>query len=217
MYSSPCPSATTRERSALQRRCMAAGFNAEIRDQEMQRFTLQTIESAPEESRSTLQALQQSLGFLPNGIATMAKRTVLVNSFAGSFGDFHGGSLNEIERQVVLLTNAVAIRCPLPVAIHSPFAIEDGIAESEVKAVRDGQLPEDPKYAALSALAKALVETRGNVTEADVEKFTSAGYSKVQILEVIMAVGVSTLAATTANMAGTPVDERFKAQTWSAA
>jgi alkylhydroperoxidase family enzyme len=111
----------------------------------------------------------------------------------------------------------VAIRCPLTVAIHSTFAIEDGIAESEVKAVRDGKLPRDPKYAALSALAKTLVESRGNVTEADVEKFTSAGYSKVQILEVIMAVGVSTLAATTANMAGTPVDERFKAQTWSAA
>jgi alkylhydroperoxidase family enzyme len=133
------------------------------------------------------------------------------------FGSFHGGSLNEIERQVVLLTNAVAIKCPLTVAIHSTFAIEDGIAESEVKAVRDGKLPRDPKYAALSALAKTLIETRGNVTEADVEKFTSAGYSRVQILEVITAVGVSTLAATTANMAGTPVDRRFKAQTWSAA
>jgi alkylhydroperoxidase family enzyme len=187
------------------------------RNEAMQRFTLQTIESAPEKSRSTLQALQQSLGFLPNVIATMANSPVLLNGFAGSFGSFHGGSLNEIERQVVLLTNAVAIKCPLTVAIHSTFAIEDGIAESEVKAVRDGKLPQDPKYAALSALAKALIENRGNVTEADVEKFTAAGYSKVQILEVITAVGVSTLAATTANMAGTPVDERFKAQTWSAA
>jgi alkylhydroperoxidase family enzyme len=204
-------------RPALQQRCIAAGFNAEMRYQAMQRFTLQTIESAPEESRSTLQALQQSLGFLPNVIATMANSPVLLNGFAGSFGSFHGGSLNEIERQVVLLTNAVAIKCPLTVAIHSTFAIEDGIAESEVKAVRDGKLPRDPKYAALSALAKTLIETRGNVTEADVEKFTSAGYSRVQILEVITAVGVSTLAATTANMAGTPVDKRFKAQTWSAA
>ena len=183
----------------------------------MQRFTLQTIESAPEESRPTMQALKQGLGFLPNVIATMANSPVLLNGFAGIFGSFHGGSLNEIERQVVLLTNAVTIKCPLTVAIHSTFAIEDGIAESEVRAVRDGKLPRDPKYAALSVLAKTLVETRGNVTEADVEKFTSAGYSKVQILEVITAVGVSTLAATTANMAGTPVDERFRAQTWSAA
>jgi hypothetical protein len=150
MYSSHCRSATTRERSALQRRCIAAGFNAEIRYQAMQRFSLQTIEPAPEESRSTLQALQQSLGFLPNVIATMANSPVLLNGFAGSFGSFHGGSLNEIERQVVLLTNAVAIKCPLTVAIHSTFAIEDGIAESEVKAVRDGKLHRDRKYAALS-------------------------------------------------------------------
>jgi hypothetical protein len=100
---------------------MAAGFNAKIRYQEMQRFTLQTIESAPEESRPTLQALQQSLGFLPNVIATMANSPVLLNGFAGSFGSFHGGSLNEIERQVVLLTNAVAIRCPLTVAFIPPL------------------------------------------------------------------------------------------------
>jgi alkylhydroperoxidase family enzyme len=183
----------------------------------MQRFTLQTIESAPEKSRPTLQTLESRFGFIPNVMATMANSPVLLNGFVGSFGSFHGGSLNECEKQILLLTNAVTIKCPWTVAAHSTFAIEDGVAESEIKAIRDGKLPQDRKYAALSALTKALIEKRGNVTEADIEKFTSAGYSKVQILEVITGVGISTMAATTTNMAGTPVEDRFKPQAWSAA
>jgi alkylhydroperoxidase family enzyme len=182
----------------------------------MQRFTLQTIESAPEESRPTLQTLESKFGFIPNVMATMANSPVLLNGFAASFGSFHGGSLDECEKQILLLTNAVTIKCPWTVAAHSTFAIEDGVAESEIKAIRAGKLPQDRKYAALSALTKALIENKGNVTEADIEGFTSAGYTKSQILEVVTGVGVSTMAATTTNMAGTPVEDRFQPQAWSA-
>ncbi len=182
----------------------------------MQRFTLQTIESAPENSRATLQTLESKFGFIPNVMATMANSPVLLNGFVGSFGSFHSGSLDECEKQILLLTNAVTIKCPWTVAAHSTFAMEDGVAESEIKAIRAGKLPQDRKYAALSALTKALIEKRGNVTEADIESFTSAGYSTSQILEVITGVGVSTMAATTTNMAGTPVEDRFKPQAWSA-
>jgi alkylhydroperoxidase family enzyme len=102
------------------------------------------------------------------------------------------------------------------VAAHSTFALEDGMSETDVKAIRAGRLPEDPKYAALSGITRALIEKRGNVSEADIEKFTSAGYAPVQIFEVITSIGISTMAATTTNMAGTPVEARFKAQSWSA-
>jgi alkylhydroperoxidase family enzyme len=183
----------------------------------MQRFELRTIESAPEKSKPTLKALEEKFGFLPNVMATMANNPVLLNGFVGSFGSFHGGSFNEIEKQVLLLTNAVTIKCPWTVAAHSTFAIEDGIAESEVKAIREGKLPKDRKYAALAALTKALIEKKGDVTDADIERFTSAGYSKAQILEVVTGVGVSTMAATTTNMARTPIEARFRPQAWSPA
>jgi alkylhydroperoxidase family enzyme len=180
----------------------------------MHRFTVHTIESAPEKSRATLQALEQKFGFLPNVMATMAENPVLLNGFAGSFGSFHGGSLDECEKQALLLTNAVTLKCPWTVAAHSTFALEDGMPESDVKAIRAGKLPEDPKYSALSAMTRALIEKRGNVSDADIERFTSAGYSRAQIFEVVTSIGISTMAATTTNMAGTPVEARFKAQAW---
>jgi alkylhydroperoxidase family enzyme len=64
-------------------------------------------------------------------------------------------------------------------------------------------------------MAKALIEKRGNVTEAEIERFTMGGYGHAQILEVIAGIGISTMAATTGNMAGTPVEELFQAHTWA--
>jgi len=68
----------------------------------------------------------------------------------------------------------------------------------------------DPKYAALSGLTRALIEKRGNVSEAEIRPFTAAGYAEVQILEVVAGIGVSTMAATTTNLAGTPIEDRLK-------
>jgi alkylhydroperoxidase family enzyme len=183
----------------------------------MTTFPVHTIESAPESSRPTLQALAQKFGFLPNVMATMAGAPALLNGFAASFGSFHGGSFNECEKQALLLTNAVTIKCPWTVAAHSTFALEDGMAEADVRAIRAGALPKDPKYAALSRLTRALIERRGNISQVEIDAFMAAGYSQTQILEVITSIGVSTMAATTTNLAGTPIEDRFQAQRWSPA
>jgi alkylhydroperoxidase family enzyme len=181
------------------------------------KFTVHTIETAPEKAKPTLQALEQKFGFLPNVMASMANNPVLLDGFAAAFSSFHGGSLDECEKQALLLTNAVTIKCPWTVAAHSTFALEDGMAPADVQAMRRGELPAHPKYAALSGLTKALIERRGAIGEAELERFTAAGYAPVQIFEVITGIGISTMAATTTNMACTPVEERFQAQAWTAA
>jgi alkylhydroperoxidase family enzyme len=183
----------------------------------MPTFMLHTLQSAPEKSKQTLQLLTEKFGFLPNVMATMAESPVLLNGFAGSFGSFHGGSLDECEKQTLLLTNAVTLKCPWTIAAHSTFALEDGMSQGDVDAIRSGKLPKDVKYSALSAISKALIEKRGHLTEVDIQAFISAGYSQSQIFEVITSIGISTMAATTTNMANTPVEERFQPQVWSPA
>jgi alkylhydroperoxidase family enzyme len=183
----------------------------------MQQFSIHTVESAPEKSKPALQGLQQKFGFIPNVAATMAENPVLINAFVGGFTSFHGGSFSEAEKQVLLLTNAVTLKCPWTVAFHSTIALKEGVSGSDVDAIRHAKLPNDPKYSALSGMAKALIEKRGNVTEADIARFASTGYSQVQILEVVTGIGISTMAATTGNLAGTPVEALFRAQTWAPA
>ena len=176
----------------------------------MQRFPLQTAASAPEKCRPTLQTLEQKFGFLPNAIATMANSPTLLSAFVGAFGSFHGGSFDAVERQVLLLTNAVTIGCHWTIAAHSTFALEEGLAASEIAAIRRGDLPKDARLAALSGLTRALIERRGNVGDAEIARFTAAGYAEAQILEVVAGIAVSTMAATTTNLAHTPIEARLR-------
>ena len=181
------------------------------------KFRVHTVDSAPEKSKQSLQGLQKKFGFIPSVAATMAESPVLINAFVSGFVNFHGGSFNEAEKQVLLLTNAVTLKCPWTVAFHSTMALDEGVPVGEVQAIREGNLPTDSKHSALSKMAKTLIEKRGNATAADIEKFVSAGYSETQILEVITGIGISTMAATTGNLSDTPVDDRFKAQAWAPA
>src|SRR5258708_17744896 len=118
----------------------------------MEKFTVHTIESAPEKSKQTLRGMQQKFGFLPNILGSIAENPVLLNGFAATFGSFHGGSFDECERQVLLLTNAVTVKCPWTVAAHSTFAIEDGVSEGDVNAIPDGKVTKNPKNHAPSQI-----------------------------------------------------------------
>jgi alkylhydroperoxidase family enzyme len=180
-------------------------------------FQIHTIETAPEQSKAALQGLQQNFGLIPNVAATMAGSPVLINAFIGAFGNFHGGSFDEREKQVLLLTNAVTLGCHWTVAFHSTVALKAGVAVSDVDAIRRGALPADPKLAALSALTRSLVESKGHAAADDIERFITAGYTRSQVFEVIAGIAISTMAGITGSIARTPIEEPFRAQTWAAA
>jgi alkylhydroperoxidase family enzyme len=103
------------------------------------------------------------------------------------------------------------------VAFHSTIALSAGVAASDVAAIRQGKLPADPALAALSALTRALVESKGHAAAADVDRFVAAGYTRSQVFEVIAGIAISTMAGITGSIARTPIEEPFKAQAWAAA
>jgi alkylhydroperoxidase family enzyme len=178
----------------------------------MQPFRIHTIDSAPDGSKQGLQALQKNFGFVPNAAATMANSPVLLNAFIAAFGSFHGGAFAEAEKQVLLLTNAVALKCAWTTAFHSALAVKTGVAPSDIAAIREGRLPADRKLAAISALARALIDRKGHGAEAAIEQFVAAGHVQAQVLDVIAGIAVSTMAALTATIADTPVEDMFKPQ-----
>ena len=183
----------------------------------MHDFQIHTIETAPEQSKAALQGLQQNFGLIPNVAATMAGSPVLINAFIGAFGNFHGGTFDERQKQVLLLTNAVTLGCHWTVAFHSTIALTAGVAASDVAAIRQGKLPAEPTLAALSALTRALVESKGHAAAADVDRFVAAGYTRSQVFEVIAGIAISTMAGITGSIARTPIEEPFKAQAWAGA
>jgi alkylhydroperoxidase family enzyme len=182
----------------------------------MNRYPIHTVDTAPDGSKQALLGLRQAFGMIPNLAATMANVPAVVNSFVAAFGQFAGGTFSGGQRQILLLSNAVANSSAWAVAFHSTMALKEGVDPQDVEAVRRGGTPTDARLAALSALTRALIEGRGHLAVADAKAFTAAGFDDNQLLEVITGVALSTLANYTANIAQPPLDGPFQAQAWSA-
>jgi alkylhydroperoxidase family enzyme len=181
----------------------------------MTSFPVYTSESAPERSKPALQQLQSAFGMIPNIAGAMATSPVLINSLVGLFGNVHGGSFTEAQVQILLLTDAVTNRSAWAVAFHTTLALKEGIDRADVQAIRDGRLPKDNKLAALSALAKTMIEKRGRLDEKDVDRFLGAGFGNDHLLEVIAAVAASTITNYTGSITKPPLEAPFQAHAWA--
>ena len=129
----------------------------------MSSYPVHTIESAPAQSKPVLRQLQQTFGLIPNIAGAMAASPVLINGFIGLFERVHASSLTEPQIQTLLLTNAVTNASEWPVAFHTALALKEGVHPADVDAIRQGSEPPETKLAALSALARTLIEKRGRL------------------------------------------------------
>jgi AhpD family alkylhydroperoxidase len=134
----------------------------------------------------------------------------------GVFQQVHSGSLTEQEIQIVLLTDAVANSCSYAVAFHTALARKQGVSFEETDAIRQRRGPTDKRFAALSTLAKTLIEKRGGVSHQELDSFIAAGFTKEQVLEVIAVVAASTITNYAGTIANPPLEDPFRQYAWRA-
>lgn len=180
----------------------------------MPNYPVQTIASAPEGSKSALEQLKKTFGVVPNIVGAIATSPKLINSLVGLFGQVHSPGLTEAENQIVLLTDAVTNSSTYAVAFHTALALQQGISSEETTAIRDRRLPTNKRFAALSGLAKALIEKRGHLAEPELDSFNAAGFTKEQVLEVIAIVAASTITNYTGTIANPPLEDAFRQHAW---
>lgn len=182
----------------------------------MTHFPVYTLDTAPELSRPALSGLAQAFGLVPNIAGAMAGSSRLINGLVGVFGQVHGGSFTEAEIQVLLLTNAVTNSAAWAVAFHSFLALKEGLAAADVDAIRQRRLPQDARLAALSRLARGLIENRGHIDDETSAAFMEAGFGQPLLLEVILVVAASTMTNYTASVAQPALDDFLESYAWSA-
>jgi alkylhydroperoxidase family enzyme len=182
----------------------------------MAKYPIHTIASAPENSKQGLEQLQKAFGVIPNIAGAIANSPKLINSLVGVFAQVHSSSFTEQEIQTVLLTDAVANSSTYAVAFHTGLAIQAGVSSEETSAVRERRAPTDKRLAALSTLAKTLVEKRGHLSEEEFDSFIAAGFTKEQLLEVIAIVAASTITNYFATIANPTLDAPFQPYVWLA-
>lgn len=178
-------------------------------------FTRYTAETAPEAAKPILEGVKGAFGFVPNLQATMAEAPALLAGYSALWGLVEQTSLSPTERQVVYMTANYENECHYCMAGHTTLARMGKIAEPIIAALRNGTAIPDAKLEALHAFAGAVVRQRGHLPDAQVQAFLDAGYTRQQVLEVVLIVGTKLLSNYTNHLTGTPLDAFMKGNEWT--
>lgn len=178
-------------------------------------FNIHSIESAPAAARALLQGSLKKYGFIPNLHGGLAEAPVALEAYIELTALFDRSSLSPTERQVVLLVASAENHCRYCVAAHSTIAKRMVKADPAiVDAIRNLQPLSDPKLDALANFTRNVVKNRGVVRGQAFDNFITAGYSRAQVLEVVLGVSFKTLSNYTNHIIDTPLDSAFQTEAW---
>ena len=182
----------------------------------MPEFPIHTIDSAPEEARAALRRLRDGFAFVPNLHGGLAEAPAALAAYLDLSARFDATSLTPAERQIVLLSASYENRCDYCMAAHSTVAAFAGLPPAAIAALRRGEPIAEPRHEALRRFTLALVRRRGRLAEAEVSGFLASGFTRSQVLEVLVGVALKTLSNYYNHLAHTPLDVPFAAQRWEA-
>lgn len=181
----------------------------------MVQFTAHTAENAPSDSRPMLEGIGNAFGFVPHLFGVFAESPAALKGALAVYDAFSSSSLSPAEQQLVMLAVSEANGCAYCVAAHSTLAKRAaGVDAGLVDAVRGRATLPDTKFDALVTFTRKVVEQRGHLSDAEVGTFLNAGYSKAQLIEVLLGVGMKTFNNYVDHIARTPLNEEFSAEAW---
>jgi uncharacterized peroxidase-related enzyme len=176
-------------------------------------FADHTIETAPAGARAALEGAKRKFGGVPKPLARLAASPTAVAAFHDLLAHFDGASLDEREREVVAFVVATTNACHYCVALHSRLAGKtlDG---SAIAALRRGEPLADPRLEALRGFTLAVLESRGDVADADRVAFAAAGFSTRHALDVVVGIATYTLSTFANRLTRAPLDHALEPYRW---
>ncbi len=178
-------------------------------------FNAYTIETAPEASRPTLEGVKGAFGFVPNLQAHMAESPQLLAGYSALWDLFSKSSLTAHEQQVVYLTSNFENECHYCMAGHTTLAKMQKMDPAVIDALRAGAPLPDKRLEALHRFATEVVRNRGWVSDTEIEAFLAAGYTRRNVLEVVLGVATKVMSNYTNHIVHTPLDSFMQGNEWT--
>lgn len=180
----------------------------------MTTLKIHDIETAPEGSKVLLENSQKAYGMIPGLHGVLAASPELLKAYQELHQLFTETSFNNDELTVVWQTINVEHGCHYCVPAHTGIAKMMKVDDAIIDALRNQTPLADAKLEALRTLTLSITRNRGNVSQADLEAFYTAGYGEQQVLEIILGLSQKVISNYTNHIANTPVDEAFQKFAW---
>ncbi len=157
----------------------------------MSTFNIPTREEVSPLNQELFDGLKKKIGMVPNLYATLAySDSALKNVLdARSFPS----SLSNKEQQIINLGVSQTNDCKYCLAAHTAMGKRAGLTQEQTLEVRAGHSTVNERYNALAALVVDATQQRGHLNEGILDAFFKAGYSKENLMDVFVIIGIKTI------------------------
>jgi uncharacterized peroxidase-related enzyme len=150
----------------------------------MSRLSVPSPDDVTTDAQDVLDKVGAQFGFVPNMFKTIASNPTVLDIVMTLQGKSRT-ILDAKTRHTIALAVSEANGCDYCLAIHTYGSFElGGMSSDDVALARSGGST-DPKRAAAARFAQRVVETRGQVSDADLAEVRDAGYTDPQILAIV--------------------------------
>lgn len=156
----------------------------------MSRFRSFDPTTATGKSKDLLTAVKTKLGRDLSMAGVMANSPAVLEGYLNFSGALSGGQLNARLREQIALMTAQENHCNYCLSAHSAIGKMVGLSHDQVVASRKGTGETDKTTAALT-FAKRVLDTKGQITESDLDAVRAAGFSDGEIAEIIAHVALN--------------------------
>ena len=170
----------------------------------MQNFAVPQKADVSANNQEIFDNLQKALGFVPNLYATIAYSDTAL----GTYLQLQNAptSLSKKEKEAINLVVSQVNECHYCQSAHTVLGKMNGFSEEEVLQIRKGSAPFHAKLDALVKLAKDITLNRGKVDQNNLSNFFEMGYTKGNLVDVLVVVADKTVMNYLYSMTHIPID-----------
>ncbi len=178
-------------------------------------FTLHDLHSAPEESKPLLETFKTNFGRIIGFYGMLAESPEALRGYKALSDAFDAITLSDDEKTVIWQTINVEHECHYCVPAHTFMAKAMNVSDELIGGLRDEAPLGDPRLEALRSFTLILVRNRGHASDAEIKAFLDAGYTRRNILEVVLGISEKVLSNYVNHLTKTPVDKEWDRFRWS--
>lgn len=171
----------------------------------MERIKAINPAEATGKARELLDGVEKKLGMTPNLMRTLAQSPAALAGYLNFSEALSRGSLPARFREQIALVVAETNGCAYCLSAHSALGRMHGLSPEEMLDSRRGEATDSKARAGL-IFARRMVTERGMVSDSDLAKVRTAGFSDGEITELIANVAINLFTNYFNHVAGTVVD-----------
>ena len=171
----------------------------------MSRIAIPAREDTLEATRPMLDAVEKQLGVVPNLFRLVGLSPAALQGMLGLSGAL-SKALDVKTRERIALAVAQVNGCDYCLSAHTYLGLNLAKLDGAEIAMNRRGASSDPKAHAAVRFAATVAETRGKVTDVDLQAVRMAGFSDAQIVEIVSLVAENVLTNFINNVARTDID-----------